>query len=38
LLISAVAERQSLPVFTTDRDFTRFASLLPISLHGRPAV
>jgi predicted nucleic acid-binding protein len=37
-LICAVAERRSLPVFTTDRDFTRFASLLPISLHGRPGV
>jgi predicted nucleic acid-binding protein len=35
-LICAVAERRSLLIFTTDRDFTRFASILPVSLHGRP--
>ena len=34
-LICAVAERRSLPILTTDRDFTRFAQLLPITLHGR---
>ncbi|MBA3885470.1 MAG: PIN domain-containing protein [Acidobacteria bacterium] len=36
-LICAAAERRSLPIFTTDRDFTRFARILPISLHGRIA-
>lgn len=34
-LICAAAERRSLPIFTTDRDFARFASIVPISLHGR---
>lgn len=33
-LICAVAERRSLPIFTTDADFARFAKLLPIELHG----
>lgn len=37
-LIAAVAERRNLPVLTTDADFVRFAKLLPIALHGRPAV
>ena len=35
-LICAVAERRSLPILTTDADFTRFAEVLPIALHGRP--
>lgn len=34
-LICAVAERRTLPILTTDIDFTRFAELLPITLHGR---
>ena len=33
-LICAVAERRALPILTTDADFTRFARLLPIALHG----
>jgi predicted nucleic acid-binding protein len=36
-LICAVAERRALPILTTDADFTRFASVLPIVLHGDPA-
>lgn len=36
-LICAVAERRNLPILTTDADFTRFAAVLPITLHGRPA-
>lgn len=35
-LICAVAERRSMPILTTDADFTRFAEVLPIALHGRP--
>lgn len=34
-LICAVAERRGLPILTTDLDFTRFAKVLPITLHGR---
>jgi predicted nucleic acid-binding protein len=34
-LICAVAERRNLPILTTDADFIRFASVLPIALHGR---
>ena len=34
-LICAVAERRNLSIFTTDADFTRFAAVLPIALHGR---
>ena len=37
LLICAVAERRNLPILTTDADFTRFAAVLPITLHGRLA-
>ncbi|HEX4565134.1 MAG TPA: PIN domain-containing protein, partial [Vicinamibacterales bacterium] len=37
-LICAAAERRNLPIFTTDGDFTRFARLLPITLHGARAV
>lgn len=33
-LICAVAERRNLPVLTTDADFVRFASILPITLYG----
>lgn len=33
-LICAVAERHAMPVLTTDADFTRYASLLPVRLHG----
>ena len=34
-LICAVAERRNLPILTTDADFFQFASVLPITLHGR---
>jgi predicted nucleic acid-binding protein len=34
-LICAVAERRNLPILTTDSDFTRFARILPIALHGQ---
>lgn len=34
-LICAAAERRELPILTTDADFTRFAAVLPIALHGR---
>ena len=34
-LLCAVAERRGLPILTTDRDFVRFAEVLPIELHGR---
>ena len=33
-LICAVAERRTFPILTTDADFTRFATVLPIVLHG----
>ena len=36
-LICAVAERRNLSILTTDADFTRFAAVLPITLHGRRA-
>lgn len=32
-LICAVAERHGMPVLTTDTDFVRFASLIPVRLH-----
>ena len=32
-LICAVAARRDLSIFTTDRDFNRFVSVLPIRLH-----
>ncbi len=34
-LLCAVAERRRLPILTTDSDFTRFAAVIPIALHGR---
>lgn len=34
LIICAVAHRYRLPIFTTDRDFERYARHLPIRLHG----
>jgi predicted nucleic acid-binding protein len=34
-LICAVAERRNLAILTTDGDFTRFATILPIARHGR---
>lgn len=34
-LICAAAERRALPILTLDADFTRFAGILPIGLHGR---
>ena len=34
-LLCAVAERRGFPILTTDTDFTRFARILPIALHGR---
>jgi hypothetical protein len=34
-LICAVAERRDLPILTTDTDFSRFAAVIPITLHGR---
>lgn len=33
MLICALAERHGMVVFTTDRDFTRYATILPIQLH-----
>ena len=33
LLICAVASRAGVPIFTTDRDFRRYADHLPIRLH-----
>ena len=33
-LICAAAERRALPILTSDADFTRFAAILPITLHG----
>ncbi|MBI5487195.1 MAG: PIN domain-containing protein, partial [Deltaproteobacteria bacterium] len=33
LLLCAVAQRRKLPIFTTDADFTRYATVLPIALH-----
>jgi predicted nucleic acid-binding protein len=33
LLICAVAARRGMTIFTTDGDFTSFASVLPIQLH-----
>jgi predicted nucleic acid-binding protein len=36
-LICAAAERRKLPILTTDRDFTRYAELIPIALYGRQA-
>jgi predicted nucleic acid-binding protein len=36
-LICAAAERRKLPILTTDADFSRFADILPITLHGRSA-
>jgi hypothetical protein len=29
-----VSARRRMPVFTTDRDFSRYAEILPIQLHG----
>lgn len=34
-LICASAERRQLPILTTDADFSRYAGILPIVLHGR---
>ncbi len=34
-LICAAAERRNLPILTTDADFSRFADILPIRVHGR---
>ena len=36
-LICAAAERRHMPILTTDRDFVRYAALLPIALHGPPS-
>jgi hypothetical protein len=36
VLLCAVAARLDIPIFTTDADFTRYQSVLPIALH-RPA-
>jgi predicted nucleic acid-binding protein len=36
-LICAVAARNELSIFTTDEDFVRFATVLPIVLHDRRA-
>lgn len=35
MLICALAARHNLAIFTTDRDFARYAGILPISLHRR---
>ncbi len=32
-LLCAVAERRSFPILTTDADFARYATLLPVKLH-----
>lgn len=32
-LLCAIAERYRMPILTADEDFTRYASVLPISLH-----
>jgi predicted nucleic acid-binding protein len=32
-LICAIATRKDLSIFTTDRDFSQFAQVLPITLH-----
>ena len=34
LLICAAAARRDLPIFTVDTDFSRYARVLPIKLHG----
>ena len=34
-LICAVSERRGFPILTTDADFVEFATVLPITLHGR---
>jgi len=34
MLICALAERHGLDVFTTDRDFPRYATIVPIRLHA----
>ena len=33
LLLCAVAQRRELSIFTTDADFTRYGTVLPIALH-----
>ncbi len=33
LVLCAVASRNDIPIFTTDRDFDRYARHLPVSLH-----
>jgi predicted nucleic acid-binding protein len=33
-LLCAIAERGAMPILTTDADFTRYAELLPITLHA----
>lgn len=33
-LLCAVAARRGIPIFTTDGDFVRYATVLPISLHA----
>jgi predicted nucleic acid-binding protein len=33
-LLCAVAERRSFPILTTDADFGRYATLLPVRLHS----
>jgi predicted nucleic acid-binding protein len=37
-LISAVAARHGLAIFTTDRDFSQYARFLPIRLYPPPSV
>lgn len=34
VLLCAVAMRRDVPIFTTDKDFQRYAGVLPIRLHG----
>jgi predicted nucleic acid-binding protein len=34
-LICAAAERRNFPILTADAHFSRFAAVLPITLHGR---
>ena len=37
MLICSIAERSDTPIFTTDKDFARYAELLGIKLHSIPS-
>lgn len=36
LLICSVAARYEVPIYTSDKDFERYASVLPLALHAPP--